>query len=35
MPEDTTSENQFDFRKGLGTTFATSLLDATADYTKE
>ena len=24
MPEDKTSENQFDFRKGLGTTFATS-----------
>ena len=35
MPEDATSENQLDFRKGDGATFATSLLNDTAAYTKE
>ena len=34
MPEDTDSENLFAFRKGRGTTFATSLLNDTAAYTK-
>ena len=33
MPEDSANNNQFGFRKGRGTTFATSLLNDVASYT--
>ena len=33
MPEDNANQNQFGFRKGRGTTFATSLLNDIASYT--